>query len=476
MEKKKENVTKKQVEPKKSIKKKSIKNKTTTSKVVTTKKNIKKKKKKNKAFTLIELLAVIIILGVLMIIAIPSVTTYISNSRKNAYIDTAKNIVGGARNLVNTGKFGMYDTSVTYYISVNRIPSENGTRSPYGDFTEAYIGVIYNGKSYEYFWISNDTAREGIPVVTSIDKLENESIQSDVNDIDIRTTVETTGVKGRCTIMILKDGDTWNGPLSANNCNGENGNSGSSGNTVSVPVSFATDSWATIDNAIKSNNTDAYNIGDTREVDLGELGVHTLRIANKSTPSECNNSDFSQTACGFVLEFADIIVNQKMNDERINTGGWCSSKLRLYVNNDFYNSLPTELKSMIINTKVKSGYNVGDDDYFCETNDKIYLFSSKEVYGVIPIYGRAPYTVQYGVVEETRQLDYYNFLGINQYNYSNTIKNYNGTERQWWLRSTSKRISFPENNYYFSVVGTNGIYGGDFADSNSGLSPAFRIG
>ena len=47
-----------------------------------------------------------------MIIAIPSVTTYISNSRKSFYIDTAKNIIGGARNLVNEGKLEMYDPTV----------------------------------------------------------------------------------------------------------------------------------------------------------------------------------------------------------------------------------------------------------------------------------------------------------------------------------------------------------------------------
>ena len=46
-----------------------------------------------RGFTLIELLAVIIILGILMIIAIPSVTSYINNSRKSAYIDTAKEII-----------------------------------------------------------------------------------------------------------------------------------------------------------------------------------------------------------------------------------------------------------------------------------------------------------------------------------------------------------------------------------------------
>ena len=49
-----------------------------------------------------------------MIIAIPSVTTYISNSRKSFYIDTAKNIIGGSRNLVNEEKLEMYDQTVHF--------------------------------------------------------------------------------------------------------------------------------------------------------------------------------------------------------------------------------------------------------------------------------------------------------------------------------------------------------------------------
>jgi len=102
--------------------------------------------KKKNGFTLIELLAVIIILGILMIIAIPSVTSYINNSRKSAYVDTAKEIISGARNKVNEGKLEMYDTGTTYYIPYDYIGTENGAKSPYGDFVYAYVGVIYDGK------------------------------------------------------------------------------------------------------------------------------------------------------------------------------------------------------------------------------------------------------------------------------------------------------------------------------------------
>ena len=63
------------------------------------------------------------------------------------------------------------------------------------------------------------------------------------------------------------------------------------------PISFSTDSWDVIANAVRTNNTSVYNIGDTKSIDMGSFGTHTLRIANKSTPSECSTSGFSQTAC-----------------------------------------------------------------------------------------------------------------------------------------------------------------------------------
>ena len=52
------------------------------------------KKMNSKGFTLIELLAVITIMGILMMVAIPTVSRTIENSRKDTFIDTMKSYVG----------------------------------------------------------------------------------------------------------------------------------------------------------------------------------------------------------------------------------------------------------------------------------------------------------------------------------------------------------------------------------------------
>ena len=50
-----------------------------------------------KAFTLIELLAVIVILGVLLAIAIPAVSKYINTAKKSTYIINVKEYVDAAK-------------------------------------------------------------------------------------------------------------------------------------------------------------------------------------------------------------------------------------------------------------------------------------------------------------------------------------------------------------------------------------------
>ena len=73
-------------------------------------------------------------------------------------------------------------------------------------------------------------------------------------------------------------------------------------------LSFSDDSWDTIAANVKAGRGEMYEVGDTKEVTLSGAvnGTFTVRVANTSTPKECKGAGFSQTACGFVVEFEDI--------------------------------------------------------------------------------------------------------------------------------------------------------------------------
>ena len=182
------------------------------------------------------------------------------------------------------------------------------------------------------------------------------------------------------------------------------------------PVAFSTDFWVTIIDNVKVGNTDKYKVGDTKEIDLESLWKYVVRIANKSS---CLSTEYLQTSCGFLIEFAGIILSNRMNSTATNVGGLRDSEMRTYLNNTVYKSLPQELQSAILSTSVISEY----DTTTYTTTDKLYLFSPREIYG--------SYSVSFdssGIV--TKQLDYYADNGLNGVkttDYSPAIKTNNGT-------------------------------------------------
>ena len=231
---------------------------------------------------------------------------------------------------------------------------------------------------------------------------------------------------------------------------------------------FTLDDWNTIVENVKSGNTSMYKVGDTKEVNLGTTyGTHTLRIANTSTPSECSGTGFSQTACGFVLEFADIITTHKMNDTNTNVGGWPATTMRTFVNNDIYNAIPSEIKNAIISTTVVSGHGSTSEEENFTSTDKLYLLSTAEVWAQ-----GSSNTINNDTARDvTRQLDYYSNLGTSTSNYSGAIKKNGTSATDWWLRAAYSNITnlFFRVNYYGTWINYN-------ARNPNGVAPAFRLG
>ena len=237
-----------------------------------------------------------------------------------------------------------------------------------------------------------------------------------------------------------------------------------SSTTTPSPVSFSSDSWSTIAANVREGNTSKYNVGDTKAVNLGTFGTHTVRVANKS---KCTNGETSETACGFVVEFADIITKQRFSSTNTNVGGWKDSEMRTYVNGTIYNALPSDLQNVITTTKVISGHGNTSGEANFETQDKLYLLSGHEVYEDGTSNQISSHDTSYN---NTKQLDYYKNQGVTTSSYAGAIKQYNGSNSYWWLRSANSSTT-----YNFLIVFDIGGWSSTGAYSSRGVSPAFRI-
>lgn len=137
------------------------------------------KKINAKGFTLIELLAVITIMGILMIVAIPAISKTIENSRKDQFLDTAKQYVNGVKNLWVTDEItcdgepaSAAAAGVTYYVSVSSAASgkilESGGKSSWGnDDVDGYVLINVSEtdgvRKNVYSVALRDTKDHGIP-------------------------------------------------------------------------------------------------------------------------------------------------------------------------------------------------------------------------------------------------------------------------------------------------------------------------
>ena len=239
--------------------------------------------------------------------------------------------------------------------------------------------------------------------------------------------------------------------------------------TAPETSTFATDTWEEIANNVKSGNSSKYRVGSEKEVEIAGHNF-TVRVANNTTPEECSRADFSQTACGFVVEFVDILMTGSMNSTDTNVGGWPATEARELANGVYFNYLPSDLQKVIIDTKVISGHgNTSGETNFTST-DKLYLLSAHEVYGD----GTSNHLSSKDTAwNNTRQLDYYKARNVTADGHISSAMKWYNKERtySWWLRSASSN-----SNASFLYVRNGGYWNSSFSDRPLGFAPAFRIG
>ena len=174
-------------------------------------------KKNNKGFTLVELLAVIVILGLLMAIAIPSVTKYITQSRKKTLISSIDSYVTAVTTAVNDNEFGaMSKEDTIYYVPVSNeennscVSLEKGGTDPFGNWKEAYVVVNYDSEkySYDYYFTFYDDAGYGMALTKT------EDISASSNQIINPSPVNASNITGQ-----LNDRATNIKVLDSSSCN-----------------------------------------------------------------------------------------------------------------------------------------------------------------------------------------------------------------------------------------------------------------
>ena len=144
-----------------------------------------------KGFTLIELLAVIIILGVLLLIAVPSVSKYIQQSRQKTYATNVAKMIEAVSTEVNAYTTGYtFNSGEFLVIPFECIELERGSsvKSPFGPYVskQSYVVVRRNGNNFEYQVAAYDETGFGTALV-------DDSVIADTSTLAI-TSIANTAV------------------------------------------------------------------------------------------------------------------------------------------------------------------------------------------------------------------------------------------------------------------------------------------
>lgn len=203
---------------------------------------------------------------------------------------------------------------------------------------------------------------------------------------------------------------------------------------------------------------DFWSVGDERTINLPAIAASgsaraidattvTLVLMNAGGKTLSDGT----TECAFVVGIKEALTpGGQVNTQNTNTGGWRDCQIRTWCNGAFYNSIPSDIKTIFKEFTNKSGRGGGSSETY-DTTDYFALPAEIEVFG----------TTNNSVAGEGTQFKYYETA-------ANRIKEGTGTQAatDWWERSPYKEYS-----YNFCYVRANGSNGSMNPFYDYGLSP-----
>lgn len=188
-----------------------------------------------------------------------------------------------------------------------------------------------------------------------------------------------------------------------------------------------------------------YLIGQSRDISITGYGTFAFQLIGIG-----HDELSSGSANTLTFQSVDIVCSSQMNASHTTSGGWASSSMRTFMNDDLLSKFPQLVQDII--KEVKKPYCATANGATQYSNDKLFIASGTEVLG----------TTTYGV--EGTQYEYWSINSAD----SARIKLTNGAKYYWWLRSVYDSTNF-------RVVNTEGKAGNLGAGNSYGCVPCFCI-
>jgi hypothetical protein len=213
------------------------------------------------------------------------------------------------------------------------------------------------------------------------------------------------------------------------------------------------------------NASDYFEVGDTGIITIDALpNAYNKTSAQIATIVVGDMTDTSLTL--LVTNYNTSVPSHYMNPTSTNEGGWASTSMRVWLNDEYLKALPSDIQNTITyhSSSYSATYNAEEVSY-CD--DKVWLLSSKEVFGGNTATSAGITTGYENLVAFNAETQLAYFA-----NGGSTIRYSSNTNIcWWWLRSSY----YTNSDYFADVYDANSSYYSN-ANYTSYVFPAFCIG